>query len=190
MPDIKEQFLKSHLKKTIPDIKPGDRVKVHQKIKETTSKGEERERTQVFEGVVLAKKHGKGINSTITVRKSISGVGVERIFPVHSPAIEKIEIVGRAKTRRSKLYYLRKRSRRKARLKRKPLPESPMIQLVEDDELEEPEEKKPEEKPEEPEKPEEEEKKEEPEEQSNEEEEKPKDDKEQEESREEEDKKE
>jgi large subunit ribosomal protein L19 len=118
-----ETFLKPYLKKNIPDIKPGDTVRVHQVIKEISTKGktrgEERQRIQVFEGVVLARKHGKGVNSTITVRRVISGVGVEKIFPLHSPTIEKIEIVSRAKVRRAKLYYLRERIGRKAKLKRK-----------------------------------------------------------------------
>jgi len=117
-------FLKPYLKEDLPDIRPGDTVRVYQKIKEITkpkkgkgSKEEERERTQIFEGVVLAKKHGKGISSTITVRRIIDGVGVERIFPLHSPSVEKIEIVSRGKVRRAKLYYLRKRVGKKAKLK-------------------------------------------------------------------------
>ena len=108
-----ENFNKSHLKTDQPDIKPGDTIKVYQKIKE-----KDKERIQVFEGQVLAKKHGKGISGTITVRKIISGVGVERIFPIHAPIIEKIEIVKRAKARRAKLYYLRTAKGKKARLKR------------------------------------------------------------------------
>jgi large subunit ribosomal protein L19 len=107
-----ETFIKSQLKTDLPDIRPGDTVRVYQKIKER-----DKERIQIFEGLVLARKHGKGINSTITVRKVISGIGVERIFPIHSPNIEKIEIVKRGKVRRAKLYYLRKAKGRKARLK-------------------------------------------------------------------------
>jgi len=101
----------------VQDIVPfnvGDNVKVHVRIREG-----DKERIQVFEGQVLAKKHGKGITSTITVRKVISGVGVERIFPLNSPTIEKIEVVKRGKVRRAKLYYLRRAKGRKARLKRK-----------------------------------------------------------------------
>jgi len=108
-----ETFLKSFLRENLPDLRPGDTVRVHQKIKEG-----DKERIQVFEGRVLARKHGRGINSTITVRKTISSVGVERVFPVHSSIIEKIEIVKRERVRRAKLYYLRKAKGKKVRLKR------------------------------------------------------------------------
>lgn len=104
----------NQLKKGLPDIRPGDTVRVHQKIKE-----KDKERLQAFEGVVLARKHGKGISATITVRKVISGIGVEKILPIHSPIIEKIEVLKKGKVRRAKLYYLRKVKGRKARLKRK-----------------------------------------------------------------------
>jgi large subunit ribosomal protein L19 len=104
--------------KEIPDVKPGDTVKVYQKITDVRD-GKTKERVQVFEGVVLARKHGKGVSATITVRKVIDGVGVERIFPLHSPFIEKIEIVRSSKVRRAKLYYLREAKGRKARLKTK-----------------------------------------------------------------------
>jgi len=105
---IREAFLKQGL----PEIKQGDTVKVYQKIKEKN-----KERIQAFEGQVLAVKHGKGINATITVRKVIGGIGVEKIFPVHAPSITKIEVEKRTKTRRAKLYYLRKAKGRKAKLK-------------------------------------------------------------------------
>ncbi|MBI2452650.1 MAG: 50S ribosomal protein L19 [Parcubacteria group bacterium] len=105
-------FTKSMRQESLPDIRPGDTVRVHQKIKEGS-----KERLQVFEGVVLARKHGKGINATITVRKISSGVGVERIFPIHSPSLDKIEVVKRSKVRRAKLYYLRDTKGKKARLK-------------------------------------------------------------------------
>ncbi len=121
-----ENILKPFLKNDLPNIRPGDTVRVHQKIKEMvesakSKKGqkEEKERTQVFEGVVLARKHGKGISSTMTVRRIVAGVGVERIFPLHLPTIEKIEIVSHSKVRRAKLYYMRKRTGKKARLKHK-----------------------------------------------------------------------
>ena len=109
-----KKFNKKQLKKELPDIRPGDTVEIHQKIKE-----KDKERIQIFKGVVLAKKHGKGISSTITVRKVSSGVGIERTFPLHSPNTEKIEIVSRGKVRRAKLYYLRKVKGKKARLKKK-----------------------------------------------------------------------
>ena len=109
-----EVFVKTQLKKDSPDIRPGDTVRIHQKIEEK-GKG----KIQIFEGLVIARKHGKGISATITVRKVISGIGVEKIFPIHSPTIEKIEIAKRGKVRRAKLYYLRKAKGKKARLKRK-----------------------------------------------------------------------
>jgi len=87
-----EKFCQIQLKKNLPDIRPGDTVQVHQKIKE-----KKRERIQILEGVVIAKKHGKGISATITVRKVISGVGVEKVFPLHSPTIEKIEVEKKGK---------------------------------------------------------------------------------------------
>ena len=110
-----EKFDQSQLKK-IPDVRPGDIVKIHQQVKEG-----DKERIQIFEGVVIARKHGKGISSTITVRKVVDQVGVEKIFPVHSPAIEKIEVVKSSKVRRSKLYYLRTAKGAKAKLKNKDL---------------------------------------------------------------------
>ncbi len=109
-----ETFLKPFLKDNISDIRPGDTVRVYQKIKEG-----DKERVQVFEGLVIARKHGKEIGATITVRKIISGIGVERIFPIHSPRIEKIEVIKGQKVRRAKLYYLRKAKGKRARLKKK-----------------------------------------------------------------------
>ena len=108
-----EKFNKDQEKKLV-ELRPGDTVKVHQKIKEG-----EKERIQIFEGIIIAKKHGKGISSMITVRKVIDGIGVERIFPIHSPAIDKIEVIGHGKVRRSKLNYLRTAKGTKSRLKRK-----------------------------------------------------------------------
>jgi large subunit ribosomal protein L19 len=109
-----EDFNKTQLRQDIPDIRPGDTVRVYQKIKE-----KDKERIQLFEGIVLARKHGKGISATITVRKIISGIGVEKIFPIHSPSIEKMEVTKRSKVRRAKLYYLRTAKGKKAKLKRK-----------------------------------------------------------------------
>ena len=114
MPTKFEIFVKNQLKTDLPDIRPGDTVLVYQKIKE-----KDKERLQVFEGQVLARKHGKGIGSTITVRKVVSGVGVERIFPLHSPNIEKIEVTKRGKAKRAKLYYLREAKGKKAKIREK-----------------------------------------------------------------------
>jgi large subunit ribosomal protein L19 len=93
--------------KQITTYKPGMIVKVHQKIKETNSKGEEKERIQIYEGTIISAKHGNEAGATITVRKVSEGVGVEKIFPVLSPSIAKIEIVRQLKTRRAKLNFLR-----------------------------------------------------------------------------------
>jgi large subunit ribosomal protein L19 len=106
-------FLKPYLKSNLPEIKPGDEIRVYQKFKEMD---EEKER--VFEGLVIARKHGREIGATITVRKVIDGVGVERIFPIHSPGIEKIELISRGRVRRAKLYYLRRVKGKKAKLKK------------------------------------------------------------------------
>lgn len=99
------------LKKDIPDFQPGDTVRVHVKVVEGN-----RERIQVFEGVVIAKKGG-GLRETFTVRRVSYGVGVERTFPIHSPRIDKIEVMRRGKVRRAKLYYLRERTGKAARIK-------------------------------------------------------------------------
>ncbi|AER67146.1 LSU ribosomal protein L19P [Thermovirga lienii DSM 17291] len=100
-----------YARKDIPDFRPGDTVKVHVKVKEGN-----RERIQIFEGVVIARKHG-GVRETFTVRKVSGGIGVERIFPLYTPSIEKIEVVRYGKVRRAKLYYLRKLSGKAARIK-------------------------------------------------------------------------
>ncbi len=106
------KFDQTGLKKNIPDIRPGNTVRIFQKIKE-----KDKERIQVFEGVVLARKHGKGISATITVRRVVSGVGVERVFPINSPMIDKIEVSKKGKVRRSKLYYLRTAKGKRGQLK-------------------------------------------------------------------------
>lgn len=116
MPTKIEIFNASYAKKEIPEVRPGDTVQVHQKIKDG-----DKERIQIFEGLVLARKHGKGISSTITVRKVSQGVGIERIFPLHSPLIDKIEIIKSAKVRKAKLYYLRTAKGKKAKLKAREL---------------------------------------------------------------------
>lgn len=92
------------------DLRPGDTVRVHQKIEE---KG--KTRIQIFEGLVLARKHGSEAGGTFTVRRVASGVGVEKIFPLYSPMIDKIEVVKRARVRRAKLYYIREKVARDAR---------------------------------------------------------------------------
>ncbi|HEY8487055.1 MAG TPA: 50S ribosomal protein L19 [Limnochordales bacterium] len=99
-----------YLRQDLPSFGPGDTVRVHLKVTEG-----DRERVQVFEGVVIARKHG-GTRETFTVRKIASGVGVERVFPLHSPAIQKIEVVRRGQVRRAKLYYLRQRVGKAARV--------------------------------------------------------------------------
>jgi large subunit ribosomal protein L19 len=104
----------SSLKKNLPFMKSGLTVRVHQRIKEGA-----KERIQVFEGLVIYCKGGKGIDSMFTVRKIVDGIGVEKSFPLHSPNIAKIEVVKESKVRRSKLYYMRGRSGKATRLKGK-----------------------------------------------------------------------
>src|SRR3972149_2201296 len=94
------------------DLQPGDTVRVWQKIKEG-----DKTRSQAFEGLVLARKHGTEPGATFTVRKISEGIGVERIFPLYSPAIEKIEILKRGHVRRAKLYYIREKAAREIRRK-------------------------------------------------------------------------
>jgi len=99
-------------KKTLPEIKPGMTVKVHQKIKEKGRKKDDKEKIQIFQGIIIARKHGGEKGATITVRKISEGVGVEKIFPIHSPSIVKIEPVKQAKRKKAKLYYLRSYKKR------------------------------------------------------------------------------
>ena len=101
----------ARLRTDVPDFRPGDTVKVHVRVVEGG-----RERVQIFEGVCIA-RGGKGLGESFTVRKISFGVGVERVFPVHAPIIQKIEVVRRGRVRRSKLYYLRERSGKSARIK-------------------------------------------------------------------------
>ena len=99
------------LKADVPEFRPGDRVKVHVRVVEG-----DKSRIQVFEGDVISRRNGAGLRATFTVRKTSGGVGVERIFPVHSPIVEKIEVSRLGKVRRAKLYYLRDRAGKKARI--------------------------------------------------------------------------
>jgi len=108
-----ESLEKEYLRMDLPDFKPGDAVKVNFKIQEG-----DKERIQVFEGVVIRRRRGN-TRSTFTVRKVSYGIGVERIFPLHSPYIDKIEVVSRGRVRRSRLYYLRGRKGKAARIKEK-----------------------------------------------------------------------
>ncbi len=111
MNEIIRKIQQDYMKDDIPEFRAGDTVRVHVKVVEG-----QRERIQVYEGVVI-KRRGSGVNATYTVRKISYGVGVERTFPLHSPKVEKIELVRRGKVRRSKLYYLRDRVGKAARIK-------------------------------------------------------------------------
>lgn len=108
-------FKEEQLKKDVPVLKPGYLVKVHQKIKDVSAEGKEKERIQIFEGQVVGTKGGKSINGTVTVRRIASGVGVERIFPIHSPSIEKIEIVKATPARKARIYFIRQGKEAKVR---------------------------------------------------------------------------
>ncbi len=111
--ELLEKINAEQLRDDHPDFRPGDTIKVHLLIREG-----DKERVQVFEGVVLARKGG-GAEETMTVRKISHGVGVERIFPIHSPRIAKIERASIGRVRRSKLYYLRELSGKRARIRSK-----------------------------------------------------------------------
>lgn len=110
--DLIKELTKSQIKE-MPAVEVGDTVKVHVKVKEGA-----RERIQVYEGIVIAKKHG-GIEETITVRRISYGVGVEKVFPIHSPSIDNIQVVRNGSVRRAKLYYLRGRVGKAAKIKEK-----------------------------------------------------------------------
>jgi large subunit ribosomal protein L19 len=97
----------------LPELKPGMTIRVYQKIKELNIKGEEKERTQYFEGIIISKKHGSEKGGTITVRKISDGIGVEKIYPLNLPAIEKIEIKKQAKVKHAKLYFLKRGYKKK-----------------------------------------------------------------------------
>ena len=109
--DLVKALNSQYMKEEVPEARVGDTVRVHVRIKEGS-----RERIQVFEGTVIARKHG-GIGETITVRRISYGVGCEKVFPVHSPTIVSVETVRRGKVRRAKLYYLRDRVGKRAKVK-------------------------------------------------------------------------
>ena len=111
--DLIKELNKEQLQKEMPKVLVGDTVRVHVKVKEGS-----RERIQIFEGIVIAKKHG-GIEETITVRRISYGVGVEKVFPVHSPSIDHFEVVRSGYVRRAKLYYLRDRVGKAAKVREK-----------------------------------------------------------------------
>lgn len=111
--NIIETLEKEQMRLDVPDFKPGDTIRVHARIKEG-----EKERIQVFQGVVIRKRKGN-TGATFTVRKVSYGIGVERIFPMHSPSIDKVEIVSRGRVRRGRLYYLRELRGKAARIKEK-----------------------------------------------------------------------
>ncbi len=108
-----EEFAQAVKKTDLPAIKAGDTVRVYQKYKD---KG--KDKIQMFEGLVLCRKHGNETGAAITVRKIASGVGVEKIFPIHSPIIDRIEVIKVGKVRRAKIFYIRTAKGRKSRLKR------------------------------------------------------------------------
>ena len=111
--DLMKALTSQYMRHELPEMNIGDSVRVHVKIKEGS-----RERIQVFEGTIIAKKHG-GIEETITVRRISYGVGCEKVFPVHSPSIVSVETIRRGKVRRAKLYYLRDRAGKAAKVKEK-----------------------------------------------------------------------
>lgn len=111
--NVMEALEKEQMRGDIPEFRPGDTVKVHVKIKEG-----EKERIQIFQGVVIRKRKGN-TGATFTVRKVSYGIGVERIFPLHSPIIDKIEVITRGRVRRARLYYLRNLRGKAARIKEK-----------------------------------------------------------------------
>ncbi|NQU99222.1 MAG: 50S ribosomal protein L19 [Parcubacteria group bacterium] len=143
--DIIQEFAKTQTKRIFPDIKPGDTVRVHQKItEESNAKGkkDDKERIQVFEGLVLRVRGGKGINGSFLVRKTASGVGVEKNFPMHMPNLVKVEVVKRGRVRRARLYYLRDKKEKESRLQEVKLTEKELNNLKFDETIEEPKEEK------------------------------------------------
>jgi len=113
MSDILQKFEAQHMRDDLPEFNSGDTVRVHYKVIEGN-----KERIQIFEGVVIARKGG-GSSETFTVRKVSGGIGVERIFPVHTPKLVRLEVTRRGKVRRAKLYYLRRKKGKAARIREK-----------------------------------------------------------------------
>ena len=116
-----EKVQEAQVRKDLPEFRPGDTVRVHVRLKEVEG---EKERIQPFEGVVISKR-GRLTSATFTVRRVSFGIGIERIFPIHSPTISSIEVVNQGRVRRAKLYYLRGRKGKSARIKRAGRAEQP-----------------------------------------------------------------
>lgn len=116
------EFTKNQHVQTLQDVRPGDTIKIFQKVKEG-----DKTRVQPFEGLVIARKHGSGISATVTVRKVSGGIGVEKIIPIHSPSVTKVEVLRRAKVRRAKLYYIRTKAAKEARRKMRSFVFSPEV---------------------------------------------------------------
>lgn len=123
---------KNMLRTDLPEISAGDTVRVYQKIKEG-----DKERLTPFEGLVIATKHGRGVTATFTVRRVVDGIGVERIFPIHSPTIGKIDILSKSKVRRAKLYYIREKAAREVRRKMKNIRVESAPQTISPEEIQE-----------------------------------------------------
>ena len=124
--NVMQSIAQEYIKKDIPAFNVGDTVKVHIKIKEGS-----RERIQIFEGFVLKRQNG-GISETFTVRRIASGVGVEKTFPIHSPLVEKIEVVRKGDVRRAKLHYMRERTGKSAKIKAKEYSEEQLAAIAEE----------------------------------------------------------
>lgn len=124
--NLVEKITNEGLKKDVPEFRPGDTVRVHAIIKEG-----DKERTQAFEGIVIRRRRG-GKNASFTVRKMSYGVGVERVFPLHSPLIDHIDVVTRGKVRRSRLYYLRELSGKAARVREQAYEEAGVVSETEE----------------------------------------------------------
>lgn len=123
---LMEKLQAAYKRKNLPDFRAGDIVRIREKVREGA-----KERVAVFEGLVIARKHGTGLDGTFTVRRVISGMGVERIFPLHSPRLERIEIVKRTRVRRAKLYYVRRQMGKQVRRRKElAVPETKPVEVV------------------------------------------------------------